>query len=348
MTSGPPDRNPYPLYNTTFTLHRLSPLYVGHDVSLNNTALLPYAMGFRDIIVGEVLRGVRVGLGSDEDVLARVGALQTVAWKVLVDDDSWDYAAGLDESQIDEAMELGPARGIYITVAYERATYVAILLRSKDTPRGGEQAGFQRFPLLLTRMPSSLRDTLTEFLQTSFDARISVLRLSQSYLPVTLESYVQSCLKGEDEEQLSPGEASDTLKKVLKDVQVVIGFDLPTGNASVKSVDIVIARDDLPQFIERGNKIQTGSMGEKEQKRPFMDALILYIHTHLALNFRHDSVNILRVACGAFVLGTEGKVKLTDPAASGVEIVQGRATTLLIERLIQLAERQGVFKVGNG
>lgn len=289
-----------------------------------------------------------MGLGSDEDVLARVGALQTVAWKVLVDDDAWDYAAGLDESQIDEDMELAPGRGIYITVVYERASYIAILLRSKNTPRGGEQAGFQRFPLLLTRMPGSLRDTLTEFLQTTFDARISVLHLGQSYLPVTLESYLQSCLKGDDEEQLSHSDASDTLKKILKDVQVVVGFDLPSGNASVKTVDIVLAKDDLPQFIQRGNKIQTGSLGEKESKRPFMDALTLYIHTHLALNLRNDNVNIVRVACGAFVLGTEGKVKLTDPAASGAEVVQGRATTLLIERLIQLAEGQGAFKTSDG
>jgi hypothetical protein len=337
--------NPYPLYNTTFTLQRLSPLYTGLEASLDNATLLPYARRFRDILVGDVLRGVRVGLGSDEDVLARVGALQTVIWKILVRDDAWDSNAAADESQMDETIEFAPGRGVYVNITYERASYVAILLRGKKAYPDGEGHGFERFPLLLTRMPGSLRDTFTEFLESSFDARVSPLRMGRSYLPSALESYVRSCLVGEDGEETSLEEGSATLKRILKDVQVVIGFDLPSGNASLKTIDMIIARDDLPRFLQRGSKIpQTPAA---KDKMPFMDALTLYMHTHLALNLRHEDVNILRVACGAFVLGAEGKAKLTEPIGIDEDIVQSRATEALVDDLIQLAEGLVMSKVGN-
>jgi hypothetical protein len=337
--------NPYPLYNTTFTLQRLSPLYTGLEASLDNATLLPYARRFRDILVGDVLRGVRVGLGSDEDVLARVGALQTVSWKILAREDAWDSNAAADDSQMDEAIEFAPGRGVYVNITYERASYVAILLRGKKAYPDGEGHGFERFPLLLTRMPGSLRDTFTEFLESSFDARVSPLRMGWPYLPSALESYVRSCLVGEDGEETSLEEGSATLKKILKDVQVVIGFDLPSGNASLKTIDIIIARDDLPRFLQRGSKIPKTSTAK--DKMPFMDALTLYVHTHLALNLKHEDVNILRVACGAFVLGAEGKAKLTEPTRIDEDNVQSRATEALVDDLVQLAEGAVMSKVGN-
>lgn len=346
MTSAASIRKPYPLYNTTFTLHRLSPFYVDRDAPLDNASLLPYARRFRDILVGDVLRGVRVGLGSDEDVLARVGALQTVTWKVLVGEDAWDSTAG-DETHVDETEDFAPGRGIYITVVYERACYMAILLRSQREHRDGSERGFQRFPLLLTRMPGSLRETFTEFLESSFDARISVLRIGRSYLPSTLESYVRNCLVGEDGGDMSVEESSGTLKRILKDVQVVIGFDLPSGSTSLKTIDIVIAREDLPRLLQSGSKIPKKQLAKEGPKMPFMDALTLYVDAHLALNLGHEDVNILRVACGAFVLGAEGKVKLTEPIASDADKVQAHATSILIDDLIELAEGQGMSEVGD-
>src|SRR6187402_2061806 len=87
----------YPLYNTTFSLHRLSPLYTGSNVPLNNTTLRQHAKRFRDLLAGEVLRGVRVGLGPEDDTLARVGALQTVTWRLLSEEEAWSVE---DETQL--------------------------------------------------------------------------------------------------------------------------------------------------------------------------------------------------------------------------------------------------------
>ncbi|PSS16529.1 hypothetical protein M430DRAFT_245404 [Amorphotheca resinae ATCC 22711] len=323
-------QEPYPLYNTTFTLHRLAPLYIGHSGPLTNASLLAHARRFRDLLAGDVLRGVRVGLGSDEDVLARVGALQTVTWRVLVDEEFWDGDVG-DETQMEV---VGQGRGIHVVVSYEKARYAAFLLRGREE-RDIEE-GFQRFPLLLTRMPGALRDTFTGFLASTFDTRVSALALGRGYLTSALESYITNCLVGEDGEAVELAESSQALRKILKDVQVVIGFDLPSVNQSLKTIDILIAREDLPRLVQSGKRIARN--GGEENPQPFTDALTSYVHTHLALDMRHESVKILKIACGSFVLGAEGKAKLTEPSISDGGDVQRRATGMLVEKLIELAK----------
>lgn len=79
--------DPNPLRGTTFILHKISPLYMGGAAHLDDSALEQHAKSLRDILAGEVLRGVRVGLGTDEDTLARVGALQNVTWRFLDEQD---------------------------------------------------------------------------------------------------------------------------------------------------------------------------------------------------------------------------------------------------------------------
>jgi hypothetical protein len=326
-------REPYPLYNTTFTLHRLSPLYINSNEPLDNTSLLPHARQFRDILAGDVLRGVRVGLGTDEDVLARVGSLRTVTWRVLVDEDVWGTDTG-DETQMEETtMGLGSGRGIHIQITYDKATYMAILLRD-----GGEEAGdgFQLFPLLLTRMPASLRQTFTEYLASTFDARVSPLHLGQSYLASTLESYIFNCIGGDGQVTVL-AESSQDLKKILKDVQVVFGFDLPSVGRSLKNIDILIAREDVLRLVQSGKK-RARNGEEQEAAQPFMDALASYVQGHLAFNMRHESVKIVKIACGAFVLGAEGKAKLTDPSSPSGDDVQSRATRFLVDNMVELAK----------
>ncbi|RAL61090.1 hypothetical protein DID88_010431 [Monilinia fructigena] len=119
----------YPIYNTTFALHRASPLYIG-EKTLNDMNLQIHARRFRDILAGDVLRGVRVGLGFENDNLARVGALQKVVWKVLKVESDWAV-----EDTTREALDLSESenthnRGILVEVSYEKANYSALLLRA--------------------------------------------------------------------------------------------------------------------------------------------------------------------------------------------------------------------------
>lgn len=249
-------RRPYPLFNTTFTLHRLSPLYTNRSNPLDVASLQHYAHLFRDLLAGDVLRGVRVGLGANEDVLARVGALQTVSWRLLPEEELWNAD---EQTQLESTTtsSTSSSRGVLISVTYEKAAYMAILLAEKDRIESSTDGkeGFQSFPLLLTRMPGSLRDRFTEFLASTFDTRVSALYLGRSYMTMALEDYISNSAMEEGGEPLDQPQISRTLRSIIKELQVVIGFDLPGGSPSLRTIDIVIAREDFPRLVQSGQRI---------------------------------------------------------------------------------------------
>lgn len=322
---------PYPLYDTTFTLHRVSPLYIKTDVPLTNSDLRPHAQNFRDVLAGDVLRGVRVGLSSEADALTRVGALRSVTWRILRSETGWDEDSGSEVDLDGQSRDIGTDRGIHMEILYEKALYTALLLRATEekdeVDKRESEEGFQYLPLLMTRMPNSLRETLIEYLCTAFDVRISALKLENTYLTSAFEQYITD-LQSSDLDDSDAGPDNQLLQKVLKEVQISIGFSLPTPSSSLKLIDIQIAREDLSRMLSRGAKIG----GE----RPFMDALGMYVKAHMALDLGHEMVRIVKIACGAFVLG-EGRVKLT-----GLSIddngAQAKATKLLMDGLVGVAK----------
>ncbi|KAE9371458.1 hypothetical protein N431DRAFT_426113 [Stipitochalara longipes BDJ] len=339
----------YPLYNTTFSLYRISPLYTGNIFRFNNADLHQHARRFRDILAGEVLRGVRVGLGPEDNVLARVGALQTVTWKLLPEEEAWAAEDETDLGNDDTTISLAISRGILVTVTYEKMAYKAILLRARressydetmDSARE-EDDGFQNFPLLLCKMPGPLRETFADYLSTTFDARVSALRLSSTSLANTFEKYLGDISIGDDGEVLDVAERSRSLRNIIKEVAVCLDFNLPDGSASLKTIDIQIAREDLPKLIMKG--LQIGKQGMSGN--PFLDALTLYIRAHLALNMADERVKILRIACGAFVLGSEGRVKITQPLSNADgDSPQSRATRRLVNDLVGAASGGALSK----
>jgi hypothetical protein len=318
---------------------------------VDNGALQQHARRFRDILAGEVLRGVRVGLDPEDNVLARVGALQTVTWKLLLEEDAWTAGDETELGYDDTTVSLEMSRGILVTITYERMSYRAILLRARregnydetvDSAREDED-GFQHFPLLLSKMPGPLRETFADFLATTFDARVSALRLSSSYLTDTFEKYLLDISVGEDGEVLELGERSRSLRNIIKETALYLGFDMPDGSVSLKTIDIQIAREDLPQMITKGNQIGGQGAGDN----PFFDALATYIKAHLALNMADERVKVVRIACGAFVLGAEGRIKITQPLSSADgDSSQSRATRRLVNGLISAAGGEGLSKDG--
>ena len=340
MAPEPPTSEPYPLYDASFTLQRLSPLYTGSETPLDNSTLQTYAQQFRDVLAGDVLRGVRVGL-SEDNVMARVGALQTVTWKLLPDEDLW---TGADETQItgneDTTMSLAASRGMLVTITYEKAVYTAILLRDMQGDLdesmigvGLDGHGFQSFPLLLTKMPAALRDPFTEFLATTFDARASILQLSSAYLTNALDQYLAYICVGEDGEPLDPLDSSRTLRTIIGSISAEVGFDVPRGSASLKTIEINVASEDVPRMISRGEKLGDG------REKPFMNALTAYVKAHLALDLSHEMVNIVGLHCQAFRLTAAGKARFNLPHV-GVDgdSPQRRATKRLVNGLITAAK----------
>lgn len=338
----------YPLYDATLTLQRISPLYIGNNTPLDNATLQIYAQQFRDILAGDVLRGVRVGL-SEDTVMARVGALQTVTWKLLPDEDVW---TGADDTQMtgneDTTTTLAASRGMLVTITYEKGHYTAILLREMQGDQdesaigvGLDGYGFQNFPLLLMKMPAALRDPFTEFLANTFDARASILRLASAFLTTTLDQYLAYICVGEDGEPLDSLASSRLLRTTIGSISVEVGFDIPGGSANLKTIQIHIASEDVPRMVSQGKRL-----GDYPETL-FTDALTAYIKAHLALDLSHEMVNIVGIHCQAFLLNSAGKARFSLPhVTDDGESPQRRATKRLVNGLIAAAKGRAMI-VGN-
>ncbi|EHK98666.1 hypothetical protein GLAREA_09436 [Glarea lozoyensis ATCC 20868] len=341
MAANADESQIYPLYDTTFSLHRVSPLHTGLDDPLDDAILRDQARRFRDILTGEVLRGVRVGTDNEDSTLAHMGALQTVTWTQLPFEENWNGQTGQVVGDEDTTVILSESRGLLLRIAYEKMEYTAILLRDIkpgdwDETNVGENSdvdGFEHFPLLLLKMPVSLRDAFTDFLATTFDARISALQFPSSYVTTAFEQYLAYVCVDEEGEQLDALESTRATKNVMGAVEVFIGFNLPGGSSALKTMDIKLSRDDLPRIIARGKVAGNG-----QEDTPLWNALTAYVNAHLALDLKHERVKVIRIACDAFVLGAEGKVKFLYPGADeDVHSAQRRATRRLVNGLIEAA-----------
>lgn len=148
-----------PFLNTTFSTHRLSPLYVGSQ-PLTQDRIRTLSYRLRDFLVGDVVRGVELGLDrpADDGAMSRTGALEAVAisWITLhglvgpypgtrqhrdargrdstpLGGDSGDGSAG-DVSSLSPSTGVwaspGKMRGLQILLQYEHAECAALLLPS--------------------------------------------------------------------------------------------------------------------------------------------------------------------------------------------------------------------------
>lgn len=303
----------YPLYNTTYTLHRLSPLHAFPALT-SATDLTHHAKSLLSILRGDVLRGVRVRDDADaEDALGRAGRLKSVAWEALPpmerDDD--------DDDDDDDSDDNFDPQGVAITFVYERAAYTSLLLAA---PSASLASPFTSLPLLLTRLPKSLRETLLAYLAAMFDTLPSPLPLDSGTLKNMLEAWLAA----------DPGPG--------KDVQLVFEAPVP----SLKAITITVPRADVVRFVKRGNGLQK----EQEQggEGPFFTALRYYASTAMGLDIA--ALGVMKVACGGFVLGVgangmAGKVKVFVPRAgaggregSGERAVEGLVKGLLEASLV--------------
>lgn len=175
-TSPPPA--PHPLYNTTYTLHTLTPL---HNLPAP-TALAPHARRLLNQLRASTLRGV--DLAPANTPAARTGALQQCTWTPLP----------------------VPHAGLQLTLAYEHQTYAALFLG--DGPH---------YPLLLTRMPAAQRAALVAFLAAEFDTLPLPLALPDALLRVAVNCYVgatRGARGGEVALSFAPRVGAPALKRV--------------------------------------------------------------------------------------------------------------------------------------
>ncbi len=261
--------------NTTFSLHRISPLFVGRE-PLTAERLGVFAGRLRDTLVGDVVRGIELGLDAGGSTVGRAGALEVVTVE-------WVAVDGI----INTARE-----GIQLSLQYENAMFTALLLPTLENKVPDEQ--FIHFPLLLLRMPAPLKAVMADFLANAFDCRISNLKIKTGDIVRSWEGWVRDA-----------GLAARG--PLAKDVVLTLGFHLPQqGTAAgadakdesgkdelgIKAIDIIIPNQDLGRFLRAG---QTGEGSEQ----PFASAVARYLENHLALDMSHPGVQITRIAVAA-------------------------------------------------
>ncbi|KAI1503382.1 kinetochore complex Sim4 subunit Fta1-domain-containing protein [Biscogniauxia marginata] len=178
--SNSDDESPPPglrFYNTTFSTYRVSPLYTGTSAVVGKQqhqspsilsspqALQTLSKRLRDTLVGDVVRGVQVGLGPDSDVtLGRTGALAKVEWRWVGVDSLLGYGAASDRmrraKEREGSQDLGSnrtgddddgklsakggsgdmrkQRALCLSLQYENANFSAFLL--PDLSEGSEKS----------------------------------------------------------------------------------------------------------------------------------------------------------------------------------------------------------------
>lgn len=300
---------PWQLFNTSWTLHRLSPLHHGKDCETlldNPAALKVYATRLRDQLTGDVLAGLHASATTTEDgSLSKTGALKECLWQPISTGPSQRAVASFP--------------GILVTLEYENISYKAALLADVELTGSTSHADTQHegatfLPLLLTRFPNALRQTFISFLSANFDTYCSNLRLPSSFLCTGLETFIDE-LRGAS----ARSAANAMVEEVIKELQVTLAFS-PSIAPALRSLNVSISRASLIGFLRDVPDDTKQRTLEQKLRSPLTRNLTSYLETHLAMKLDLDGssqnkvarqhARLSKVACAAFVLGSEGRVKL--------------------------------------
>jgi hypothetical protein len=311
------ERKDYPFYGSTFTLYRASPLYHGSNPLFTNLSV--HARRLREALIGDQTRGAQLPeLYSGANIS---GSLESCEWRLLGDEESWETAqegVGNGEYPVIDPSE---ARGVHVELKFEKARHMAVLVG--DQSQIARTPGFTSLPLLMIRMPAPLREIFINFLATNFDARLSPMRLRPSFLTAAVESILDKVATSNDDE-----DPTFSLESLSKGIGIQLSF--PSAAPLLKSIDVSIPKDDLREFLTRGQslwqqQIQTNST-ERSFHRPqspitgpFTAALSKYLGNHISMTLNNPGVNVSKIAIGPFALAGEGKVKVLASSLPAVE-----------------------------
>ncbi|KAF4539323.1 hypothetical protein BFW01_g9248 [Lasiodiplodia theobromae] len=305
----------YPLYDSTYTAYRLSPLYHGANILLEETTLRMHARRLRDILRGDILRGVDVGAGNAD---GGSGILESCTWDLIGDEASWEKLHQQDaEAQEDEqpgdltdAPSLDPseARGVHVELRYQKASYTALLLRDPEDESVPAPEGFTALPLLLVRMPAALRDSFTSYIASTFDARVAPMKLRSRFLSASLETILSHL----DATASTSFSSASPLPSILSRLQLQLSFPAACPTAALRALDITLSRNDIPELLRRGTALLPTT--NNNITGPFTAALSHYLRTHLALDLAHPGVHISKIALPPLLaLSADGRLKLFSP-----------------------------------
>lgn len=344
-TSAATDDEPIPqLFNTAFSTYRVSPLHISSQEPLTASRLQTLSRRLRDLVVGDVVRGVQVGLsggGLESDAtLGRAGALEHVEWRWVPLERLLGGKAPINSNNRERSLELGSAdadagdgggrqrgrggkgrnakaragatsktterRGkqsaLCLELSYENSTFTALLLPDISPPSGKKETDISRLPwissmpaakeqdshkstflhlpLLILKLPAPLKSILVDFLSSTFDCRVSPLRLGTRTLVRCWEDWLAHHTRNSARRQR---------QQQHKDVTLTLGFHLepvfsarahdrpqemgkPDGNPTketlpqlgLKSLDVVIPAAEIVRFLRAGEDIASQTVAERD------------------------------------------------------------------------------------
>jgi hypothetical protein len=127
-----------------------------------------------------------------------------------------------------------------------------------------------------------------------------------------LETYIDILTAGERE---GPSSFEDT----IKETQFTLSFSPPVAPA-LRSLNITLPRGSFTEFVRASN-----SNSELTHQTSVLSGLSTYLEKHLAIKLNlgdlargnhsaNQPVRLTKIACGSFVLGGDGKMKLVAPS----------------------------------
>lgn len=279
-TDLPGDDDPVPpFFNTTFSTHRVSPLYVGAE-KLTSARLAVLGRRLRDTLVGDVVRGIQIGLEATETPAGQVGPLKSVALRwfrantVLGDEVDYAGSGGGGPDDVWDALSQSQKQGLWIEIRHENAAYVAVLLpgvngaTASKAPAWRMQPGqasyqaeigdesFVHLPLMLLRMPLALKSVISEWLSNTFDCRVSRLALGSRTIVGVWEDWIRTVgvsPKGPDfvitlgfnaplPDPIAPGDGGSDEESDAAD----------STQPGLRSLEITIQPQELSRFVRAG------------------------------------------------------------------------------------------------
>jgi hypothetical protein len=274
----------------------------------------------RGIQITNELAGLPTGSSS--------GSLQSCVWSLLANEEAWETAQAAihdEEDEISGLLDVNPqdAVGIHVQINYEKAAYSAVLLGHAD--RKTDVSGFTSLPMALLKMPAALRELFLNYLSTSFDARISSMKLRSHFLSSVVEHILDSTVT------VSDSDLDVDVSAFPKGLQLQLS--LPSVTPQLKNIDISLNQDDLATFIRQGQQLwddRSYNMSQSHMEGltpakspvtgPFTASLSQYLSHHLALNFEHPAVVLDKFAMGQFAFGSDGRVKILASSSESQEI----------------------------
>ncbi|KAL7811634.1 kinetochore complex Sim4 subunit Fta1 domain-containing protein [Trichoderma gracile] len=247
-------------FNTTFSTHRVSPLYIGTQ-KLDQPRLDRLAHRLRDTLVGDVVRGVQIGLEATDTPMGQVGPLKAVTFR-------WFRATDvLGDKASDGGDELSDEqnKGLWIEMRHENAAYVALLLPGLSQSHKPTASQFLHLPLLLLRMPQPLKAVIGEWLSTTFDCRVTKLNLGTRTLVNVLEGWIQETGLPRAESDLvltlafnAPvtDKGREAVLPSSGDADGDDGDENKVTEPGLRSMEISISASDLRRFLRAGKSLQ--------------------------------------------------------------------------------------------